>query len=112
MNSFFQSGLACHSGELLRAFTLGLSKMIKQEQVVYGQISDEEWEVIRPSKQERRDKILEFMNEYIKEKSVCDNCTTWLIQTGEVWGNAYQSSSFSNLLCFLLALMLRDFSFP
>lgn len=91
---------------------MGLSKMIKQEKVVYGQISDEEWEVIRPSKLERRDKILEFMYDHVKENSVCDNCTTWRIQTGEVWGNAYQSSAFSNLIFFLLAFMLREFSFP
>lgn len=72
---------------------MGLSKMIKQELVVYGQISDEEWEVLRPTKQERRDRILEFLNEHLKVTSTCDNCTTWRLQTGEVWGNTYQYTS-------------------
>lgn len=83
--------------------------MIKQEQVVYGQISDEEWEVIRPTKSERRDRILDFMYEHLKTNSVCDNCTTWHLQTGEVWGNAYQSSTFSNIPFFLFAVILNNF---
>lgn len=54
-------GLKCHSNEILRSFVLGLSKAIREETAIYGQISDEEWEIVRPTKKERRDGILEFM---------------------------------------------------
>lgn len=64
-------GLKCHSNELLRAFVLALSKAIREEASMYGSISDEEWEIIRPSKQERRDGILNFMLEHLRKTSVC-----------------------------------------
>jgi glutamate receptor, ionotropic, invertebrate len=44
------SGVVCHANELLNSFVLGLSKAIREETAVYGQISDEEWEIVRPSK--------------------------------------------------------------
>lgn len=44
------SGVVCHANELLKSFVLGLSKAIREEAAVYGQISDEEWEIVRPSK--------------------------------------------------------------
>lgn len=43
-------GAKCHSNELLKSYVLGLSKAIREETAVYGQISDEEWEIVRPSK--------------------------------------------------------------
>lgn len=63
--------------------------MIKNEQLVYDQISDEEWEVIRPSKNERRDQILKFMRHHLKETSKCDNCTSWKLDAGNVWGSQF-----------------------
>lgn len=44
------SGVQCHANELLKSFVLGLSKAIREETSVYGQISDEEWEIVRPTK--------------------------------------------------------------
>lgn len=39
------SGINCHANEMLKSFVLGLSKAIREETAVYGQISDEEWEI-------------------------------------------------------------------
>lgn len=39
------SGIRCHSNELLKSFVLALSKAIREETAIYGQISDEEWEI-------------------------------------------------------------------
>lgn len=47
--------------EILRGFVLALSKMVREEEAIYGQISDEEWESIRLTKKERRDDMLEFI---------------------------------------------------
>lgn len=91
-----QSGLKCHANELLKTFVLGLSKAIREENAIYGQISDEEWEIVRPSKRERRDGILEFMLSDLQKNSKCSNCTTWAVNTAEIWGRQYQFAAFSD----------------
>lgn len=70
--------------------------MIKEEMAVYGQISDEEWEVIRPSKRERRNSILKFMEENLYKTSICSNCTTWRVESGEMWGDNYNEISMTD----------------
>ncbi|KAG5667976.1 hypothetical protein PVAND_015934 [Polypedilum vanderplanki] len=90
------SGIKCHSNEILRAFTLGLSQAIREELAVYGQISDEEWEIIRPSKVERRGSILNFILEHLRKTSSCSNCTMWKIETADIWGSRYQASTFTS----------------
>lgn len=96
-------GISCHIGEFLKTFVLGLSRMIREEKSVYGQISDEEWEAIRPTKSEKRDGILKYMKVNLLEMSKCSNCTTWNIQAGEIWGNIYDTafSGISKLYFFL-----------
>lgn len=74
--------------------------MIREEKAVYGQISDEEWEAIRPTKRERKDTILNFMRGYLKDNSKCSNCTTWRMQSGESWGNVYDTK-FSSICKYL-----------
>lgn len=51
----------CLYHEILKNFVLSLSKLVREEEAIYGQISDEEWEAIRLSKRERRDNMLEFI---------------------------------------------------
>ena len=51
----------CYFEELFKIFALAVSKMVREEAAIYGQISDEEWEAIRQSKKERRDSILEYI---------------------------------------------------
>lgn len=77
--------------------------MIREEKAVYGQISDEEWEAIRPTKRERKDTILNFMRGFLKENSKCSNCTTWRMQSGESWGNVYDTR-FSSICKYILTI--------
>lgn len=51
----------CLYHEILKFFATSLSKLVREEEAIYGQISDEEWEAIRLSKRERRDSMLEFI---------------------------------------------------
>lgn len=51
----------CIYYQLLRHFAYALSKMVREEEAMYGQISDEEWEAIRLTKRERRDSMLEHV---------------------------------------------------
>lgn len=90
-------GYSCHAGELLRGFVLALSRIIREETAVYGQISDEEWETIRPTKQERIMSFLNIMNDYLREFSVCSNCTRWKVQAAEFWGSTYEASDEKSL---------------
>lgn len=51
----------CIFYETLKSFVIALSKMVREEEAIYGQISDEEWESIRLTKKERRDDMLELI---------------------------------------------------
>lgn len=51
----------CLYHELLKSFAMAVSKLVREEEAIYSQISDEEWETIRLTKRERRDNMLEFI---------------------------------------------------
>lgn len=55
------SSINCTITELSLAFVRSISRMIVEEQSIYGEISDEEWEAIRYTKQEKQDEILAYM---------------------------------------------------
>lgn len=78
------SGIKCHANELLKSFVLGLSKAIREENAIYQQISDEEWEIVRPSKRQRRSEILEVMLGDLLKTSKCSNCTTWRVRVDQI----------------------------
>lgn len=90
------SGIKCHANEILRAFVLGLSRAIREEIAIYGQISDEEWEIIRPSKKERRDSILSFMVDFLQKTAKCSNCTMWRVDSADIWGTRYEVTNFAS----------------
>ena len=54
----FQGGLLCHAYEMLRSFLVALDRSVHGEQEQATQVSDEEWEAIRPSKEERMATLL------------------------------------------------------
>lgn len=51
----------CLYHELMKNVALILSKLVREEEAIYGQISDEEWEAIRLTKRDRRDSMLEYI---------------------------------------------------
>lgn len=82
-------GIKCHANELLRSFTLGLSHAIREENAFYTQISDEEWEIVRPSKSTRRNEIMQTMLEDLQKTSKCSNCTSWRVSLETECGRWY-----------------------
>lgn len=56
-----QNNLLCHAEELVGNLAVALDYSIEEEIRLSEQVSDEEWEVIKPTKQERREAILNFM---------------------------------------------------
>ncbi|KAG4075738.1 hypothetical protein HA402_003564 [Bradysia odoriphaga] len=83
------SGILCHFEETFKILVEALTKMIKKESAIYGQISDEEWEAIRLTKKERRDGMLEIIMDHFSHKQVCSSCCKWDFLATETWGTGY-----------------------
>ncbi|KFB38903.1 AGAP000256-PA-like protein [Anopheles sinensis] len=83
--------ILCYMESYLLHFIRSLSKLIREEQVVFGQISDEEWEIIRPSKLERKHKFLHMIKNAITAKDECNKCSQWKVQSAETWGYVYRT---------------------
>ncbi|RZC40297.1 glutamate receptor ionotropic, delta-2, partial [Asbolus verrucosus] len=86
-------GLRCHCEEILSAFIRALDEAIVMESDTASQVSDEEWEAIRPTKIDRRNSLLNSVKSYLLQYGECDNCTSWLMKTGDTWGREYQQNS-------------------
>lgn len=52
----------CHTEEILEAFCTALDGAVQEETSLSSQVSEEEWETIRPTKGERRDYLLKDIN--------------------------------------------------
>ncbi|XP_050677739.1 ionotropic receptor 93a [Leptidea sinapis] len=85
-----KNGILCYCKELMGAFISALDTAVQDEFDVAAQISDEEWEAIRPSKIQRRDMLLRHMQQYISVYSGCGNCSRWEAMVGDTWGTTYQ----------------------
>ncbi|XP_058827029.1 ionotropic receptor 93a [Topomyia yanbarensis] len=86
-----ESHTLCYIENLITSLVHGLSKLIREEKAVYGQIADEEWEVIRMTKVERKNAILKIIRNDLTGKDNCNECSRWKIETGLTWGYAYQA---------------------
>ncbi|XP_018576793.1 ionotropic receptor 93a isoform X2 [Anoplophora glabripennis] len=87
-------GKKCHSEEVLEGFMKALDEAIQDEYDIASQVSDEEWEAIRPTKLERRNYLLDRIKKHLARHGTCDNCTFWRMSTGETWGKEYQLANY------------------
>lgn len=51
----------CYFKEMMDAFVSALDSAVQEEFDVAAQVSDEEWEAIRPTKQQRKDALLQHV---------------------------------------------------
>ncbi|XP_017844834.1 ionotropic receptor 93a [Drosophila busckii] len=86
--------LNCTIAEISMALVTSLSRMITEELSIYGEISDEEWESIRFTKQEKQDEILQYIKDYLKTNSKCASCSRWRIETAITWGKSQENEMF------------------
>nr|QRF71037.1 ionotropic receptor [Semiothisa cinerearia] len=84
------NGLMCYSREMMSAFISALEAATQEELRVAAQVSDEEWEAIRPDKLQRKNALLKHMQQYIQVNSRCGNCSTWHVLAAETWGATYK----------------------
>ncbi|XP_026496230.2 ionotropic receptor 93a [Vanessa tameamea] len=92
-----KNGLLCYAQEMISAFVLALETAIQEEFDVAAQVSDEEWEAIRPSKLQRRDALLKHMQQHLSSKSRCGNCSSWQALAADTWGTTYRDSTNENI---------------
>ncbi|XP_075222423.1 ionotropic receptor 93a isoform X2 [Lycorma delicatula] len=91
-------GVLCRLRELLNNLGLALQKSIQDELELSKQVSDEEWDAIKPSKVDRRNTLLNFISAQIRNEGACDNCTFWKLAAGEIWGQDYLDTKATDLL--------------
>ncbi|XP_036673831.3 ionotropic receptor 93a isoform X2 [Drosophila suzukii] len=89
-----QYTLNCTINEVSLALVTSISRMTVEEEFIYGEISDEEWESIRFTKQEKQAEILDYMKEYLKANSKCSSCARWRIETAITWGKSQEHRKF------------------
>ncbi|CAH2084495.1 unnamed protein product [Euphydryas editha] len=85
-----KNDLLCYAEEMMSAFISALDTAIQEELDVAAQVSDEEWEAIRPTKNQRKDTLLGHMQQYLSTKSSCGNCSSWRTLAADTWGATYR----------------------
>ncbi|XP_055903819.1 ionotropic receptor 93a [Eupeodes corollae] len=85
-----QESLKCIMSEIAMGFISSLSKVIREEESIFGEISDEEWEAIRLTKSEKQEKLLNYSQDYLKSNSVCASCSKWRFKTAISWGKTQE----------------------
>nr|QIJ45765.1 ionotropic receptor [Glyphodes pyloalis] len=86
-----RNGMMCYCQEIMNAFISALDAAVQDEFDVAAQVSDEEWEAIRPTKIQRRNMLLKHMQQHIATKSTCGNCSTWRALAADTWGATYRT---------------------
>ncbi|XP_041673704.1 ionotropic receptor 93a [Drosophila eugracilis] len=89
-----QDTLNCTISEVSLALVTSISKMTIEEESIYGEISDEEWESIRFTKHEKQAEILEYMKDYLKANARCSSCARWRVETAITWGKSQENRKF------------------
>ncbi|XP_024083704.1 ionotropic receptor 93a isoform X2 [Cimex lectularius] len=79
-------GLECNMVEIAESFMLALARTIEVESKLANDVSEEEWEVMKLTKVERREMLLNIMKKAQKNLGKCDNCTVWKFKASETWG--------------------------
>nr|QLI62100.1 ionotropic receptor 93a1 [Streltzoviella insularis] len=85
-----QYDMTCYAHEMMNAFISALDAAVQEELDVAAQVSDEEWEAIRPTKLQRRNMLLKHMQQHIAVNSRCGNCSAWRALAADTWGATYR----------------------
>ncbi|CAH2047486.1 unnamed protein product, partial [Iphiclides podalirius] len=85
-----KNGMMCYCKEIMDAFVSALDSAVQEEFDVAAQVSDEEWEAIRPTKLQRRDALVKHVKQHIQANSKCGNCSSWRALAADTWGATYR----------------------
>ncbi|XP_031786808.1 ionotropic receptor 93a isoform X2 [Nasonia vitripennis] len=89
-------GLMCHVKELVRALAISLENSLLNELELYDRVTEEEFEVVRLSKAERKQEIVKSVNRELSyaraHTSSCGKCVNWRFSSAITWGTSFASS--------------------
>ncbi|XP_018392556.1 PREDICTED: uncharacterized protein LOC108771698 [Cyphomyrmex costatus] len=86
--------LKCHIQELIMALGNGLKMSLMTEVELYSHMTDEEFELVRLNKQERRQEVLKsikikLIEDTFSTDGVCSKCLFWRFASAITWGNFF-----------------------
>ncbi|XP_029164005.1 ionotropic receptor 93a-like [Nylanderia fulva] len=93
-DSYCNDNLMCRIHELIMALGNALKLSLMTEIELYSHVSDEEFQIIRLSKRERRREILKLIKTKLVEDTfatggICGRCLFWRIASAITWGNFF-----------------------
>nr|AGJ51190.1 olfactory ionotropic receptor IR93a [Panulirus argus] len=77
-------GFECYMKLLIGQYATELSNALTKELDLYNQVSEEEWEEVKPSLGSRSSTIVKMIMEKEMESQTCAKCTSWGVQAAEV----------------------------
>ncbi|XP_066943243.1 ionotropic receptor 93a-like [Macrobrachium rosenbergii] len=78
------NGFQCYIKLLVKQYGAELSAALQKELDLYFQVSEEEWEEVKPSPSQRASTIVKMMKKSQMTSTECSKCTQWGIQAAEV----------------------------
>ncbi|XP_047486802.1 LOW QUALITY PROTEIN: ionotropic receptor 93a-like [Penaeus chinensis] len=78
------NGYDCYIKLLTSQYVDSLAEALTKELDLYFQVSEEEWEEVKPTPAQRAITIVNMMMEKLKESGECSRCTRWGLQAAEV----------------------------
>ncbi|KAK8399557.1 hypothetical protein O3P69_003545 [Scylla paramamosain] len=78
-----QNGPDCYIRLLISNYMTATSEALMKEHENFLQVSEEEWEEVKPSPGARASKIVNIMKMAMKKSNECSKCTAWGIQAVE-----------------------------
>ncbi|XP_050723459.1 ionotropic receptor 93a-like [Eriocheir sinensis] len=78
------NGPDCYLKVLISSYTSAVATALTQEHENYMQVSEEEWEEVKPSPGARANKIIGLMKKSLMSSQQCSRCTRWGIQAVEI----------------------------
>ena len=97
---------------MLRAYASSNQVILKAEMDLYGTISPEEWELLRPDPGQRVSDLLMRMKVFLKNQGTCGNCTSWEMRSAELKNDPTANNIDVGLWEPMQGLMLKDDLFP
>ncbi|XP_039311074.1 ionotropic receptor 93a-like [Solenopsis invicta] len=96
-DTYCNVSLKCHIQELVAAFVNALKISLMTEIELFSHLSDEEFELVRLNKAERRREILKnirikLIDENFATGGVCGKCLFWRFASAITWGNFFLHS--------------------
>ncbi|XP_042864338.1 ionotropic receptor 93a-like [Penaeus japonicus] len=79
-----ENGYDCYIRLLTSQYVTSLSEALANELDLYYQVSEEEWEEVKPTPAQRAISIVNMMMEKLKASEECSRCTRWGLQAAEI----------------------------